>query len=126
RFQFFRRLFFPRSKLTLSDARLFVREINDRLLALGRAQKIPVIPVSPSWYGFDPIHLKRSKKREAWPSLLAEWRAGQGPLTISSSSLWTAAYLASLAPLERSQFGFWRRTAQPSGRLNDGTTLSLY
>ena len=66
RFQFFRRLLFPRSTLTLADAKRVVREINERLIALGETRKISVIPVSASWYGFDPIHLKRRMHREAW------------------------------------------------------------
>ena len=60
RFRFFRRLLFPRSTLTLADAKRLVREINERLIALGEMRKISVIPVSPAWYGFDPIHLMRS------------------------------------------------------------------
>ena len=27
-------------------------------IELGETRKIPVIPVSESWYGFDPIHLQ--------------------------------------------------------------------
>ena len=126
RFQFFRRALFPRSKLTLAAARVLVREINERLIEIGQARKIPVIPVSVSWYGVDPIHLKRAIKRLAWPTMLASWRAGSEPFAITPSSLWTAAYLAGLAPREYSFFGIARRAEQPSGRLRDGTTLSLY
>jgi hypothetical protein len=126
RFQFFRRLFFPRSQLTLRDARALAREINSRLIAIGELRKIPVIPVSPSWYGFDPIHLKRGVKLDAWSALLAEWRAADRPFAATSTSLWTTAYLAGLAPFERSIFGIRRRAAQPSGRLSDGTTISIY
>jgi hypothetical protein len=126
RFQFFRWLFFPRSKLTLADARVLVREINERLLAIGQKRKIPVIPASESWYGFDPIHLKWNLKRHAWPALLAAWRAIDAPFAFTPSSLWMAAYLAGLEPFDYSQFGFRRRAAQPNGRLNDGTTISIY
>jgi hypothetical protein len=126
RFQFFRRLFFPRSKLTLAGAREQMYEINSRLGAIGESRKIPVIPVSASWYGLDPIHLKRAMKRTAWPALLSAWRDGAEPIAITPSSWWTAAYLSALAPWERSIFGFSRRAAQPSGRFSDGTTISLY
>jgi hypothetical protein len=126
RFQFFRRILFPSSKLTLADARILVREINDRLIAIGQTRKIPVISASASWYGFDPIHVKRSVMRQAWPALLAAWRAMEEPLTITPSSLWMAAYLSGLEPCEYSKFGFRRHAAQPNGRLNDGTTISIY
>src|SRR4051794_9444408 len=126
RFQFFRRMFFPRSKLSLTDARTLVREINERLVSMGQMRKIPVISASASWYGFDPIHLKWNMKRHAWPVLLAAWRAIEEPFAFAPSSLWMAAYLAGLEPCDYSQFGFRRHVAQPNGRLNDGTTISIY
>jgi hypothetical protein len=126
RFQFFRRMFFPRSKLTLAHARSLVREINERLVSIGQMREIPVISASATWYGFDPIHLKWNMKRHAWPALLAAWRAIDEPFALTPSSLSVAAYLAGLEPCDYSQFGFRRHVAQPSGRLNDGTTISIY
>lgn len=126
RFQFFRRMFFPRSKLSLADARGLVREINDRLVRIGQTRKIPVISAPATWYGLDPIHLKWNMKRHAWPALLAAWRAIDEPFEFSPSSLFMAAYLAGLEPYDYSQFGFRRHVAQPNGRLNDGTTISIY
>jgi hypothetical protein len=126
RFQFFRRIFFPRSKLTLGDARVLAREINDRLIEIGQTRKIPVISASAAWYGVDPIHLKWNMKRHAWPVLLAAWRAIDEPFAFTRSSVWTAAYLAGLEPCDYAQFGFRRHVAQPNGRLYDGTTVSLY
>jgi hypothetical protein len=126
RFRFFRRLFFPRSQLTLADALAQARAINDRLLSLEQIKKISVIPVSGDWYGFDPIHLTRYAKPIAWPAILSMWRAEDAPHRVSTPSIWTTAYLASLAPWERSILGVTRRATQPSGRLSDGTTISLY
>jgi len=125
-FLFFRTLFFPKSRLTLADIRARARELNDALSSLGERRKIPVIPVSDAWYGFDPIHLKRSAWREAWPTILSAWRAGEelGSLPRASFARW--AYLRSLAPAEYSFLGRARRAHQPSGVLRDGTTISLY
>jgi hypothetical protein len=126
RFRFFRSILFPRSTLTLTDALAVAREINERLVALGEMRKIPVISASASWYGFDPIHIKWNMKRRAWPALVAAWRAIEEPFAVTPSSLAMAAYLVGLEPFEFSFFGFRRRRAQPNGRLNDGTTISLY
>jgi hypothetical protein len=126
RFGFYRRLFFPRNRLTLEGAKLMTRDFNERLIQLGKARKTPVIPVSASWYGWDPIHLKRRVLRRAWPELLASWRAVAEPVVVARSTLRTALYLATRAPWERSVLGVTRRAAQPSGRLFDGTTISLY
>ena len=74
RFHFFRRLLFSRSTLTLAEAKELIREINQRLTALGDARNLSVISVSANWYGLDPIHIKRRAERQAWPALLAGWR----------------------------------------------------
>lgn len=126
RFQLFRRLLFPRSTITLADAKRNVREMNARLADLTNVRKLSVIPVSAKWYGFDPIHIRRRSERDAWPALLAGWRTSDEPFAAPRSSLLMIAYLASLAPLEWSRFGISRREAQPCGRFHDGTTISLY
>jgi hypothetical protein len=126
RFWFFRRLLFPRSRLTLADAREQVSLLNEGLAEIGLSRKISVIPVSGAWYGVDPIHIKRTVARRAWGELLAAWREARDPMLVSRPSLRTIAYLATRAPHERSIWGVRRRAKQPSGRLADGTTISLY
>ena len=126
RFHFFRRLLFSRSTLTLAEAKELIREINQRLTALGDARNLSVISVSANWYGLDPIHIKRRAERQAWPALLAGWREEANEFALARSSIFSIAYLASLAPFERSQFGIALRTEQPCGRFSDGTTISLY
>jgi hypothetical protein len=126
RFRIFRRLLFPRSAITLDEAKRYAREMNSRLAELADGRNLSVISVSAKWYGLDPIHIKRLSEREAWPALLAGWRANEQSFALPRPSLLTIAYLASLAPLEWSQFGLSRRAAQPSGRFHDGTTISLY
>jgi hypothetical protein len=126
RFRLFRRILFPRNRHSLAELKSLAHSLNDRLIELGESRKIPVIPVSNAWYGFDPIHLTRRARRIAWPMLLSSWRAVDAPLVVPRSSLWTAAYLLSRAPWERSLLGIRRCVAQPCGRLKDGSTLSLY
>jgi hypothetical protein len=126
RYRFFRRLFFPRSKLAYKHAQTLAVGLNRELAALCQARKIPIIPVSDEWYGLDPIHMKRGVRWKAWPTLLAGWRGVDDIIKVARSPFWTSAYLASLAPHEHSLFGIRRRKPQPSGRLPDGTTISLY
>jgi hypothetical protein len=126
RFRFFRAVFFPRSALTLSAAKDLARGLNEELIALGESRKIPVISAAESWYGFDPIHLRRRTWRHAWPTMLAPWHTSGTTIEVPRTRLRTSAYLAMLPPSERSLFGVRRCAAQPSGRLPDGTTISLY
>jgi hypothetical protein len=126
RFRFFRSVLFPRSTLSLSAAKDLVRGLNQELIALGQSRKMPVISMENAWYGFDPIHVKRRVWQQAWPAMLAPWRDADSGIEVPRMSLRTSAYLAMLPPSERSLFGIKRCALQPSGRLSDGTTISLY
>jgi hypothetical protein len=126
RFRFFRRLFFPSSQLTLAAAKGLADTLDQRLTEFASRQKTSVIPVSPAWYGLDPIHLRRRVWQQAWPALLSGWRAERASRVAPRSSLWRRAYLAALAPCDDSWFGIRCHCSQPSGVLNDGTTISLY
>jgi hypothetical protein len=125
-FLFFRSLFFPKSRLTLADLRARAGALNESLVELGERRKFPVIPVSGAWYGTDPIHLKRSCWKHAWPAILSAWH-DRDPLSVrprTSFARW--AYLRLLTPAEHSFLGWQRRVQQPCGVLRDGTTVSLY
>ena len=68
RFRFFRRLFFPRSTLTLADAQASWSSSNQRTAhRTGRIAKNTGNSSVESWYGFDPIHFKRRVECTAWP-----------------------------------------------------------
>jgi hypothetical protein len=125
-FLFFRTLFFPKSRLTFDDIRAHAHDLNSRLVDLGQRRKIPVIPVSGTWYGRDPIHLKRSIWRHAWPEILSAWHEREPHTTRPRTSFARWAYLRSLAPCERTVWGRAQHHAQPSGVLHDGSTISLY
>lgn len=126
RFRFFRGLFFPRSELTLDEAVAGAAAINDGLARLAQQRKMSVISVLDAWYGFDPIHLRRGARSAAWPMLLAHVADGVSARSEALASIWERVYLACLAPHERSFFGLRFRAEQPSARLRDGTTVSLY
>jgi hypothetical protein len=126
RFRFFRALLFPRCPIRLSQIKTLAATLNRELLEIGARRKIPVIPASDAWYSYDPIHLKRTAWRHAWPTILSAWRDDE-PSTVSPrASFWRWAYFGCLAPRERTICGLRRRCQQPCGRLNDGTTIWLY
>ncbi len=146
RFRMFRAIMFPSCRLTLSEVRDRSLELNDRVIALCDARRIPTVEQKTDWYGWDPIHIRLKYWRQAWGEILAPWRAAEGveqPAGPSSSCLshtgtppdlpsvprpprrrWL--YLRTLAPEERIWFGHEQRQAQPAGRLPDGTTISYY
>jgi len=126
RYRLFRALLFPRCSIPLAPMKSLAAELNRELLTIGERRKIPVIPVSGAWYGLDPIHIKRSVSRRAWPAILSAWRGVDATTVTPRSSLWRWAYLGCLAPSERTILGWRRRRRQPCGQLSDGTTIWLF
>lgn len=126
RFRFFRTLLFPKSRLKLPQVKSLAGALDEQLTTLALRRKIPIIPVSNAWYGFDPIHLKASARRLAWPAILSSWETTVAAHVVPSRSLWRRAYLNCLAPAEHTLFGIRCRCRQPSGLLADGSTVSLY
>jgi hypothetical protein len=125
-FRLFRTFLFPKCSLSLSQVKHAATHLNEQLVEMAARQKIPAIPVSDAWYGFDPIHLKRSARATAWPAILSAWRSDDAPAVAPRPSLRRWSYLHRLAPFERTIFGRVRRCNQPCGTLDDGTTISLY
>jgi len=126
RFTLLRSVLFPFSRLTLDQARDRALALNERLRSLATGRGFGVIEQRTEWYGFDPIHIKRACRREAWRQILAAWTQ-HGDLALAARSpLKHTLYLQSRVPAERRLWGLEQRAAQPSGRLSDGTTVSIY
>ena len=126
KFLLFRTLLFPQSKLTLEVAKESAEWLNRQLVELAQIEKRTIFSGKNEWYGFDPVHIRKSVAVSAWQEIFAHWPDVEANKKISRPSLWRAAYLQSLPPFERAWLGISRRRDQPSGRLSDGTTISLY
>ncbi|MFY9820520.1 MAG: hypothetical protein WAM82_04010 [Thermoanaerobaculia bacterium] len=94
------------------------RELDERLCQLGREHGALVVEPEASWYGIDPIHLRRSRRREVWERLTGVSGLPAAPSIRVRLPLFGAETLR-LA-------GRTRRTRQPAVRLADGTTVALY
>ncbi len=125
-FRIARSLFFPFSDLSRTDALARTEEVNQRLTAGCEKRGIRVFPVKQSWFGLDPIHVRRSIWPVAWPEILSPWGPPSAPLPAPRGSLRRWFYLRTRAPQSRSIFWFQQAREQPSGRLNDGTLISFY
>ena len=126
RFRFFKRLFFPNSRLTWEHAQASSRELDAQIAELAKQRQITHILPENAWYGFDPIHVRRRHWRAAWQSYTGPWRAVDRAPELVRGSLARWLYLRSLAPEVRWLCGIEQRRAQPAGRLADGTTIALY
>jgi hypothetical protein len=126
RFTLARTCAFPKSRAQLADILAQARELNAGLAELAATRNVRLVEQRGGWYGFDAIHIRLRRWREAWSEILAPWSDAPIRAPYARGSLTRWFYLRSLPPLERKLFGRERRAAQPSGRLRDGTTIALY
>jgi len=127
RFHLTRTLFFPNSRIGWREMRDRAGELNQGLLDVAGRYNARVIEPSASWYGFDPIHIRWSRRAEAWSELLSDWPgfAIADDQSRTAPGRDTLRGVANLRPAERRWFGRTQRTAQPALRLDD-LTVSLY
>jgi hypothetical protein len=100
------------------------RELDRQLRRLTREHAARTVEPEASWYGIDPIHVRRRWRRRVWDLILAQWPVPR-PLSASPEGR-TPVRLPVLGAEELRLFGLPRRHAQPACRLTDGTTVALY
>jgi len=128
KFKALRRVMFPKGRLPLSAIAERAHELDARLVEAATARQIKMVQLPPAWYGFDPIHMKRSAWPLAWHEILRGWSDLDDAPTPERPSTkpgrWL--YLVSRAPERRSFFGMDRQCPQPCGKLSEGTVVSFF
>ncbi|MFO0314078.1 MAG: hypothetical protein ACK539_12735 [Planctomycetota bacterium] len=123
RFHVVRRVLVPSSRLTYAAARDDCERLHDGLRERAAARGARFCEQPLAWFGLDPMHVRRSRWRDAAASWLDAPTAGaQTPLDTHAHRLG----LLLAAPDERRWFGRTTRTPQPARRYADGSTLALW
>jgi hypothetical protein len=91
-----------------------------------QSRGICLVPQDPSWFGFDPIHIRRGLYPRAALDILAPWRDTPCQSALPRQSWLRALYFATRVPYERQLLWIHQRRTQPCGLLRDGTSVSLY
>lgn len=118
----FRSVLVPSCRLTLSQVIDRAERVNEGLVQLSTAYGTKLVPLDPTWYGFDPIHVRPSRWKFAWEHILgaqAERRSG-------GSSLIESLKLYGLRPERRWVFGIEQVTPQSGIALRSGGHVWLY
>jgi hypothetical protein len=126
RFAMMRTIFFPQSRVSLETISQRAHALNEHARRLAVDRGFGWVVQRTSWYGFDPIHIKPRQRPLAWQEILAWWSASSELSQPVRSTLARTLYLRSRVPERRRVLGFEQRGLQPSGRLNDGTTVAIY
>jgi len=129
RYHLVRQILFPGRRAAPWSALLdSARELNERLRRLGQEHGARLVEPSSSWYGMDPIHVRRSMRSQAWNQILDHPllpRKGQ-PAGIRARKLADTGRLPLFGSAELRLFGVPLRNPQPVCRFKDGSTVALY
>lgn len=124
-FGFWRRVIFPSHDISRAALLEGAEELETGLRELCARRGHAFVAPQPAWYGIDPIHVARSRRREAWRAMLAPWQPHPPALPAAGPRARWPDPLR-LVPERRWILGIEQRGAQPCARAADGSTLSLY
>ena len=118
-----RTILFPGRGVAWQTLMARARELDGRLRILARERGTCLVEPEAAWYGIDPIHFRRSSRREIWDRILSQWPLDRPAGEPSRRAL---RGLSSLRAEEVRLFGIRRWNRQPALLLADGTTVALY
>ncbi|HQU42057.1 MAG TPA: hypothetical protein PK867_04560 [Pirellulales bacterium] len=124
-FAMFRTMSYPGCHATLAEITRGAQELDDRLTEVAGRYDCRLIEPEPHWYGLDPVHIRPFQSRRAWQAILGGWNEIL-PEDAASGSLRRWIYLNARIPERRWLLGRQQGRPQPSGRLPDGTLVSLF
>ncbi len=124
RYHLVKTVMFPGRRLPFRTLHAHVAAVNERLLTLASERRLTLVEPPADWYGRDTIHLRKSRRAAAWAEILSRWDGTPADAGVGGPI--GRVSCRGLAPEWQTLFGVSRRCRQPSGRLEDGTTVSLF
>jgi hypothetical protein len=123
-----RAIFFPTRRLTFAEARGRAAALVAHLERLAGERGVPLVPLPATWYGIDPIHIRRARRPNAWSAILRHWTdASLDAAPRARGSLRRTLRLRMGSPETWWLFNrIERGRAQPCAILPTGTRVSLY
>lgn len=124
-YRLFKNVFFPGPTRPWEEMRELAIRLDGTLQELSATRGATVVVPSPEWYGIDPIHIRRSRRPEAWGRILSHWTL-DGGIPVRAVSPWTAYAWWRLRPAERQSFRTTRTHPQPVREDPASVRLWLY
>jgi hypothetical protein len=118
-------VFFPRTGGGWSEMRRRARELDQALGEIGARFSARLVDQPLEWYGFDPIHIRRSRRAEAWRTIFSAWPSFGPAAKHARLALADVVRLRLAAPAERRLFGRSQMRIQPALQLSD-VAIRLY
>lgn len=127
RFMLLSRVLFPMHAARFESVRSDALRLDAALRAQAEQCGAAWIAPPAEWYGFDPIHIRRSVSWAAWEKIFsAAVTDSNARVGAPRSALRQWLYLKRLRPLRRRWWGIEQFRSQPAGALADGSRVWLY
>lgn len=106
------KMFFPKTAVSWDQMQQAVLELDSGLKILAAEGGAAIVEPQPNWYGFDPIHIRRSRRAEAIADLLSRWPSGP-PVSVRTARPWKTLHLWQRGPAQKWIAGRLIETPQP-------------
>ncbi len=117
-----RSAFYPYCRLSMAQVIESIEEVSAGIAELSAVHGLRFFRMNPAWYGLDPVHIRLSNRRIAWPEIL-DLSSG---VNSGGGGFREGMMLLMLAPERRWLFGIERFTPQTGVSLPSGGRLWLY
>ena len=124
-FRLFRTVLFPGSRLTLPIVLTRAHWLNEHVLDLTRRYGVQSVRPEPTWYGWDPIHIRYRIRAQAWHDIMSPW-VPESTFDPVKGRVTTWIRLRTIKPKNRRFLGLNQRPRQPATKLADNSTVSFY
>jgi hypothetical protein len=125
RFHATKAVFFPRTRGNWPDMLQKARELDQSLAEIGTRYFAHLVEQPLDWYGFDPLHIRRSCRERAWQSIFSRWPSFGTANENGRLALNEVVRLRLAAPAERRLFGRQQLRIQPALKLGE-VPIRLY
>lgn len=125
RFSLLRTIFFPFHGASQAVVMDRAQALDEQMRALAQRTRARTVEPPADWYGFDPIHIRRSRQISAWRAFLSKWESWNHSVSIARPGWRRCLRAWRLRPAERWLWRWYRETPQPASR-SERMTVSLY
>lgn len=124
RYRFFKTMFFPGSRLPLNEIRRRAVELNEYVIEIANSADAKLVTPEASWFGIDPIHVRRSSRVAAWQEILTAFSGWTVPVDLARSSVRQRLQYWLARPRRFRRFGRERRSDRCYG--DDTTRIRFF
>ncbi len=118
-------IFFPGPTVRWPLMREYITEVDQGVMGIAEGLGCSIVAPNISWFGFDPIHIKRTQRNFAWQEIVKTWR-GPESLQIAAPGLAESFHTWTRKASSRKVWWIPNTHSQPSYQWPDGSSLSVY